>query len=66
MKINTVTLKNIGPHKDLTVDFKSGLIGILGANGAGKSTLVNSIYAALTNDFSRFGMLQKQTSFLTL
>ena len=55
MKINTVTLKNIGPHKDLTVDFKSGLIGILGANGAGKSTLVNSIYAALTNDFSRFG-----------
>lgn len=55
MKIDKVILKNIGPHRDLTVDFKSGLIGILGANGAGKSTLVNSIYAALTNDFSRFG-----------
>ncbi len=55
MRINTVKLKNIGPHKDLSVDFGRGLIGLIGSNGAGKSTLVNSIYAALTNDFSRFG-----------
>lgn len=55
MKIEKVILQNIGPHRKLEVDFDSGLIGILGANGAGKSTLVNSIYAALTNDFTRFG-----------
>jgi exonuclease SbcC len=55
MRINTVKLKNIGPHKDLEVKFGRGLIGLVGSNGAGKSTLVNSIYAALTNDFSRFG-----------
>ena len=76
MKIDKVILKNIGPHKDLTVDFKSGLIGILGANGSGKSTLVNSIYAALTNDFSRFGAAkadiisntigEKEKSYITL
>lgn len=55
MKIEQVELKNIGPHSKLEVSMSSGLIGIIGANGAGKSTLINSIYAALTNDFSRFG-----------
>lgn len=55
MQIHRVELKNIGPHRDLSVELGSGLIGIIGSNGAGKSTLVNSIYAALTNDFSRFG-----------
>ena len=54
MYIKRVTLKNIGPHRHLVVDFKQGLVGIFGANGKGKSTLVNSIYAGLTNDFSRF------------
>lgn len=55
MKIEQVELKNIGPHSKMEVSMSSGLIGIIGANGAGKSTLINSIYAALTNDFSRFG-----------
>jgi exonuclease SbcC len=55
MRIDKVELKNIGPHKQLSVNFAQGLIGLIGSNGAGKSTLVNSIYAALTNDFSRFG-----------
>jgi len=54
MKIEKVKLKNIGPHRDLEVLFNTGLIGLVGANGAGKSTLINSIYAAMTNDFSRF------------
>lgn len=54
MKINTVELVNIGPHAHLKVSLGTGLIGILGKNGAGKSTFVNSIYSALTNDFSRF------------
>lgn len=54
MRIDSVELQNIGPHEKLQVEFQSGLIGLLGSNGAGKSTLVNSVYAALTNDFTRF------------
>lgn len=53
MQITEVQLRNIGPHRELDVKFNAGLIGITGANGSGKSTLVNSIYAALTNDFKR-------------
>ena len=55
MRIEKVQLKNIGLHADLHIELSSGLVGVLGANGSGKSTLINSIYAALTNDFSRFG-----------
>lgn len=58
MRIDRVHLKNIGPHHELEVEFGSGLIGLLGPNGAGKSTLVNSIYAALTNDYSRFNAVK--------
>lgn len=58
MRIDSVVLKNVGPHRELKVKFESGLIGLLGSNGAGKSTLVNSIYAALTNDFSRFAVVK--------
>ena len=54
MRIKQVELKNIGPHRQLSVELGRGLIGLTGSNGAGKSTLVNAIYAALTNDFSRF------------
>jgi exonuclease SbcC len=55
MFISQVVLSNIGPHKNLVVDFADGLTGIIGANGAGKSTLVNAIYAAITGDFTRLG-----------
>lgn len=58
MRITRVRLQNIGPHQHFQVDLDAGLIGIVGANGAGKSTLVNSIYAALTNDFSRFSTVK--------
>jgi len=54
MIIDKLCLRNVGPHVKLDVQLGSGLIGLVGPNGAGKSTLVNSIYAALTNDFSRF------------
>ena len=54
MYITQVQLRNIGPHRQLDVELQRGLIGLVGSNGAGKSTLVNAIYAALTNDFSRF------------
>lgn len=58
MRIEKVELENIGPHRQLSVEFSRGAIGIVGANGAGKSTLVNSIYAALTNDFTRFSSVK--------
>lgn len=58
MRILRVELENIGPHRQLHVEFQNGAIGIVGANGAGKSTLVNSVYAALTNDFTRFSTVK--------
>lgn len=54
MNVISVRLKNFGCHKDFYCDVGYGLCGIFGKNGSGKSTFVNSIYAALTNDFSRF------------
>lgn len=58
MQINKVRLRNIGPHQEFQVELGRGLIGVIGSNGAGKSTLINSIYAALTNDFSRFSSVK--------
>lgn len=55
MKISHVKLVNVGVFRSKSFDFDSDLISISGPNGSGKSTLVNAIYAALTNDFSRFG-----------
>ena len=54
MYIEAITLKNFGPFKHVEETFEQGLIGVFGPNGSGKSTIVNGIYAALTNDFSRF------------
>jgi DNA repair exonuclease SbcCD ATPase subunit len=54
MYIKKLTVLNVGPHKKLEIDFKCGLVGIVGRNGCGKSTVVNLLYAVLTNDWSRF------------
>jgi len=54
MWTNYVTLHNIGPFAHYETELVQGLIGIIGRNGQGKTTLVNSIYAAMTNDWSRF------------
>ena len=51
-------IKNVGPHKTLDLTLKRGLIGVFGRNGTGKSTLLDLMYAALTNDFSRFDGLK--------
>lgn len=54
MWIKQAEFKNFGPHQHLIIDFQCGLVGIFGANGRGKSHVTDGIYAALTNDFSRF------------
>jgi exonuclease SbcC len=59
MQINTVELKNIGPHKSLKVELEPGTTVVVGSNGAGKSSFVNAIYAAITGDFSRFNASTK-------
>lgn len=54
MHINYATFHNFGLFKHYEQAFTRGLVGIFGSNGSGKTTLVNGIFAALTNDFSRF------------
>jgi len=54
MWIKKAVFKNFGRHAVLELDFTQGLIGIFGPNGSGKSTITDGIYAALTNDWSRF------------
>ena len=53
MIIKRVVIKNVGPHEHFEQEFGTGLIGIFGSNGSGKTTMLNSIYAGLTNDFTR-------------
>ncbi len=55
MIITEISISNVGPHRGvLTRQLPPcGTIAVLGVNGAGKSTVINSIYAALTNDFKR-------------
>jgi DNA repair exonuclease SbcCD ATPase subunit len=60
MKINSIHLQNIGPHKDLSVDFTDmgSLVAITGENGAGKSFLIEAVVACLYGSFpSRPGSL---------
>src|ERR1017187_9146044 len=54
MWIKKLSLKNFGPHRQLTLDFTRGLVGIFGPNGSGKSTCTDAVFSALTNSFNRF------------
>lgn len=47
MKLVNLELKLFRQHEATYLDFKSGLIGIIGANGAGKTSLVEAIAFAL-------------------
>ena len=47
MIIQTLALKNFRQYTDISIQFKEGLIGIIGKNGSGKSTLFNAIVCAL-------------------
>lgn len=54
MWIRRLELRNVGIYDHLIQTFDRSLVGIVGPNGGGKSTMLKAIYAALTNDFSRF------------
>ena len=56
MFIKFARFKNFVKHALLEVNFEKGLVAIIGANGNGKSTITDGLYAALTNDFGRFGV----------
>lgn len=48
MRITKITLENVCQHKNLDVEFESGLIGILGPNGVGKSNLLRMVEFLIT------------------
>jgi len=47
MIIQSLVLKNFRQYRDATIEFKEGLIGIIGKNGSGKSTIFSAIVCAL-------------------
>jgi DNA repair protein SbcC/Rad50 len=47
MKLVALNLLFFRQHRDTTINFPDGLIGLLGSNGAGKTTLVEAIAFAL-------------------
>lgn len=47
MRINSIRLQNFRQHADTSIDFQTGLTGIVGANGTGKSTILEAIAWAL-------------------
>lgn len=49
MRIESLRLKDFGPHEDLFVDFNASVTGLCGPNGAGKSTILRALRFAFTN-----------------
>lgn len=47
MIIQSLALKNFRQYRNTSIEFKEGLIGIIGKNGSGKSTIFNAIVCAL-------------------
>jgi exonuclease SbcC len=47
VRLNQLRLKNFRQHADTTVDFDTGLTGIIGPNGSGKTTILEGIAWAL-------------------
>lgn len=48
MELTKIKLVNFKAHKDLEVDVKPGIIGVMGPNGIGKSSFLEGIYWGLT------------------
>ena len=53
MRIKKLTLKNWGPHEDLTLDMDTPVFGLIGPNFSGKSNIMTAIAFAFT------GLLEK-------
>lgn len=53
MKLNKLTIENWGPHKHLTCDLNSPIVGIIGSNGKGKSCILQAICYAITGTLPR-------------
>ena len=53
MKLKSIALKNIGPHRELSVDFANlgNILAITGENGQGKTFLLESVVACLYGFF---------------
>src|SRR5437764_226645 len=47
MRINRLRLCNFRQHIDTSIEFESGITGIIGPNGSGKSTILEAIAWAL-------------------
>ena len=47
MRLNQLRLRNFRQHADTTIDFESGLTGLIGPNGSGKTTILEGIAWAL-------------------
>lgn len=54
MQLERVLLLNIGPHRRLELNLRSGLTGICGKNGSGKSSILSAIVAGISNKWDRF------------
>lgn len=60
LTINSITLENIGPHKNTHWDLEeTGWFGIFGKVGSGKSIVLEAIMAALYGEFLHRGNLKR-------
>lgn len=48
MRITKLKMKNWCCHEDRTMEFRAGLVGMLGANGSGKSSALDALRFAIT------------------
>jgi len=55
MILLNISLQNFKKYKNYNIEFKQGLIGIIGKNGSGKSTIFESILFALYGEFKNRG-----------
>lgn len=62
LSVKRVVFHNYCQHRDLDLEFGSGVIGIVGANGSGKSNLVKGILRGFTGDVSSSGKKEDDLS----
>lgn len=55
MQLERLELRNFGPHRRQSIDFRPGINCILGANGSGKSTILDALRFAITNSLEAVG-----------